>query len=297
MNKSIIADENFPISRNLNDIDINKEPIINFIPFEKCVIDLLHLLLRITDQLYKLLILKLIRIDKNNGIDIELRPTLKVFLTFLKNECKIANPYYIDGIKKEIKLRNFNGNERIRIFEEIFKYFYDVKDKQVKRRNFSNIFQKNLDPPYNFEFEEDVWSGFYDILLNIKSFKNDNDVNKYPTVSQKQITIEKLEKDLKDWLKNYLFLNELNRNSNTVTPYIHVFVFHVPEFIKIHKNINLFNTQGLEKLNDFCTQYYHQCTNKQTKDKNYLNQLFKKRNRIEFFNLNGEMKDFHYNEQ
>ena len=59
MNESLRVEDNFPIIRNLNDIDINKEPIINFIPFEKCVIDLLHLLLRITDQLYKLLFLKL----------------------------------------------------------------------------------------------------------------------------------------------------------------------------------------------------------------------------------------------
>ena len=54
------------------------------------------------------------------------------------------------------------------------KHYYDGKDKQVKRRNFSHLFQKNLDPPYNFEFEEDVWSEFYNILLNIKSFKNLN---------------------------------------------------------------------------------------------------------------------------
>ncbi len=65
--------------------------------------------------------------------------------------------------------------------------------------------------------------------------------------------------------------------------------------LEIHQNINIFNTQGLEKLNDFCTQYYHGCTNKHNERNEYLNILFKKRNRVEFFNLNGEMNEFHFN--
>ena len=64
--------------------------------------------------------------------------------------------------------------------------------------------------------------------------------------------------------------------------------------IKIHHDINLFNTQGLEKLNDFCTQYYHFSTNKNNEKKKYLSQLFKKQSRIEFFYLNGEMSEFNF---
>ena len=53
MKKTPTANDNFLIFRNLDDIDKHLEPIIKFIPFDKCVVDLLHLLLRITDQLYK----------------------------------------------------------------------------------------------------------------------------------------------------------------------------------------------------------------------------------------------------
>ena len=53
----------------------------------------------------------------------------------------------------------------------------------------------------------------------------------------------------------------------------------------------MFSTQPNEKLNDFCTKYYHRNTNKNNTDKKYLLQLLHKRNRIEFYNLEGEIED------
>ena len=280
---------------NKNDIwqigETNKdlEPIIKFIPIEKCVVDLLHLLLRITDQFYKLLFLKFVRIDKNDGADLKCRPSLKIFLDFLKNNCKISNPYFIctNSVEK-IKLRSFNGNERLRIFEELYRPYFDEKEKKLKRQNLSSLFEKNLDPPNNFDFEDLVWFGFYKILNEIKSFKNESTIPNYNPV---QTSIEKLRVDLKNWLQNYLLINEKNRNLSTMTPYIHVFVFHIPQLLEINHDLNIFNTQGLEKLNDFCTQYYHSCTNKHSEQKEYLNQLFKKQNRMEFYYLNGKINE------
>ena len=125
------------------------------------------------------------------------------------------------------------------------------------------MFKDRLDPSYNFYFEDFIWEGFYEILLQIKSFRDYT--NPYE-LEQKPTTTEKLSEDLNNWLEAYLYVNELNRNSIKITPYIHVFVSHIPKFLDIHKDINLFNTQGLEKLNDFCTQYYHRCSNKQHKN-------------------------------
>ena len=53
-----------------------------------------------------------------------------------------------------------------------------------------------------------------------------------------------------------------------------------------HNNLNFFNQQGLEKLNDFIRLYYFRSTNKKRNDNKYLKQLLEKRNRIEYFNLN-----------
>ena len=53
-----------------------------------------------------------------------------------------------------------------------------------------------------------------------------------------------------------------------------------------HKNLNFYNQQGMEKLNDFIRLYYFRSSNKKRNDNKYLSQLLEKRNRIEYFNLN-----------
>lgn len=76
-----------------------------------------------------------------------------------------------------------------------------------------------------------------------------------------------------------------------VTPYIHTFVFHVPEFLENFQDVNIFNIQGLEKLNDFTTQNFHLSTNRNLSNMNYLKQLINKQNRIDFYQLNLKMED------
>jgi hypothetical protein len=66
-------------------------------------------------------------------------------------------------------------------------------------------------------------------------------------------------------------------------PYIHIFVCHLHEFQELYGNVNLFNQQGEEKLNDLITIDYFKSTNKSNK---YLTQILQKRTRIS----NYEMK-------
>ena len=49
--------------------------------------------------------------------------------------------------------------------------------------------------------------------------------------------------------------------SKNVTPYMHAFVSHVPEFLQILGTIVPFTQQGLEKLNDNLTQYFYHASN------------------------------------
>ena len=46
-----------------------------------------------------------------------------------------------------------------------------------------------------------------------------------------------------------------------VTPYMHAFMMHVPEFIALHGNLVSFSQQGLEKLNDFSTKQFQLASN------------------------------------
>lgn len=59
------------------------------------LIDDLHLVLRVTDKLFKLLLLKFIRLDQNEGKDLGLRKNLEIFIKFLEDKCKIKNPFYL----------------------------------------------------------------------------------------------------------------------------------------------------------------------------------------------------------
>lgn len=66
--------------------------------------------------------------------------------------------------------------------------------------------------------------------------------------------------------------------------------------LELHGNIHMFSTQPNEKLNDFITQYY-QKTSKRNSNNEYLLQLVQKRNRIEFYNLAGELDDFYTSDE
>ena len=59
--------------------------------------------------------------------------------------------------------------------------------------------------------------------------------------------IQNLKSDLKNWLEFYTIMS----GKSTIKPYIHAFVFHIPEFLEKFKKLSSYNFQGLEKLNDF----------------------------------------------
>lgn len=81
-----------------------------------------------------------------------------------------------------------------------------------------------------------------------------------------------------------------------ITPYIHCFVYHIPEFIQLHKDISIFTLQGLEKLNHITSICYHRSNNKKMNEKVFVKQLIEKMSRIEFLRLGFDnIIDFNIN--
>ena len=74
-----------------------------------------------------------------------------------------------------------------------------------------------------------------------------------------------------------------------LTTYVHIFIYHVPEFISVYKNLNLYSMQALEKLNWTTKSNYFRQTNRK---KDYLKQLLNKANRTEFYYLGASRLDF-----
>jgi hypothetical protein len=127
-----------------------KEPIAIGFKFEKVVIDMLHLFLRITDVLEQnLLIIKLKTLDaaNNSGPDDNLdnQPILKRFIDYITNDLRINRVYYVS--EKQIVLRNLDGDEKLKIFENINieNLFKDTRlEKAIEIGRVSTLLLKTL---------------------------------------------------------------------------------------------------------------------------------------------------------
>ena len=243
------------------------EPLFKFIDFNKCIVDILHLFLRVTDKLFFNLLNRLEQLDiKFSGYKtgkIDNMNLTKTFLDFLST-CDITSPFYIkssdDGSSK-YKLRKLNMNERLKILNKLFTRncvleIFKNCDKKIKDDNELLLL--------NFVFSE-----FYEIYKSLTDFENFN----------KKTLITKL----KEWLKSYTKIS-----NNVITPYIHVLCFHVPEFIDQYGPLRKYSMQGLEKFNDITKINYFMQTNHQ---KNFHVSLIKKINRLEFIDLKGKIID------
>jgi hypothetical protein len=241
------------------------------------VVDVLHLLLRISEKIFVSLIKKINNLEGNiDSADFNNRPILKHFFEILSNICKVHKPFTIvnvPGKEKEIKMRSLNGNETLRIFEylskdgmELSNFFSDESEENEYVSKFENLKIEE------FDNENYVWLHFYQLYMEIKGFRKQ---------LQNMNNLDELRKKLKDWLEHFLIISP-----GSIPAYVHTFVYHVPDMILRHLNLNFYNQQGLEKIGDFIKTYYFRSTNRNRNQKKYLHQLIEKRNRIEYFQLN-----------
>ena len=128
--------------------------------------------------------------------------------------------------------------------------------KIKERINFKNVINNHQ----KVDSLKTIWDTFSKIMGNIK--KN-------------EISPETIKNQTSEWLKEFLSVY----HKSNVTPYIHIFVTHLHEFVDLYGDINLYTCQGNEKLNDLMKTYWFRSNNKK---ENELVQLMQKRNRIEF---------------
>jgi hypothetical protein len=63
--------------------------------------------------------------------------------------------------------------------------------------------------------------------------------------------IEDISEKCKGWVNDFLALGSLGRKGfDSVTPYMHCLVYHVPFFTKKCEKLLRFSGQGVEKIND-----------------------------------------------
>ena len=108
-----------------------------------------------------------------------------------------------------------------------------------------------------------------------KFFQYLNEIKK--TESFSTIKKRKLMKKLKNWLEIFVEIEP------KITPYIHIFVFHVPEFLELYPNLNQFSMQSLENKNHITKLNFYFRTNR--KSGLFSMQLLKMMNRLDIIKL------------
>lgn len=256
------------------------------------VYDPLHMMLRNSDFLYELCLNKLSKMDNSTSSDLTLRPNLLIFLEFLQFRCKLTNPYYIS--ENKIKLRNFNGNERMAIFKELFKDKEKITEGMALenyKRTLAGLFGPNPRKVNRNQLDHFDWREEFFVLFKFfKIYKLIENFGRKPLEDREKIILD-LKNDLRDWLESYNEINKIYRNIDRINPYIHLFTKHTVELLEIHNNFEIFSCQHLEKLNHLTIGYYHCCSNKNKKDLSYLTQMMYKRNRIEYCRLDEFNED------
>ena len=71
-------------------------------------------------------------------------------------------------------------------------------------------------------------------------------------LGKSECDVDEFQERANEWVKLFTSLYQ----TKDVTPYMHAFVMHLLEFVRLHGNITMFTQQGLEKLNDFTTKYF-----------------------------------------
>ena len=102
--------------RNKNRYNCKNPPLFPFIPIKQVIIDTLHLFHRISDKLTYLLIRDLRIHDATHTMK---TPYLKIYETFVNEECKVRFKFNQDRDSKEVKYRDLTGPEKVRLFKNI----------------------------------------------------------------------------------------------------------------------------------------------------------------------------------
>jgi hypothetical protein len=186
-----------------NDFGVRAQPLVSIEP-EHIIIDELHLLLlRICDKLLRNLILDTKTLDDKNAVHGEKSDFLGQLTEKIRG-CGVSFHIWTKkGTQVELDWSSLTGSAYEKLFENFpsklcFLIHHDTHDHTVK-----------------------IWSSFLNlyrfVTLEIYEFSN----------------VEDIFEKCKGWVNDFLALGSLGRKGfDSVTPYMHCLVYHVPFFTK-----------------------------------------------------------------
>ena len=167
---------------------------------------------------------------------------MRTYENFLNGSCKIRFKWYLNDSDKSA--------------------YHDLTGPE-KHRLFNNIDIPKLFPDLHSKIElQEVWTTFIKLTKKLANADSSD--------------TDEFDSSVKSWVQDH-FLKIYQ--TKDVTPYMHAFAMHIPQFLKLHGNIGIFTQQGLEKLNDLTTKYF-QCSSNH-KEMDSLKQILEKQNRLD----------------
>jgi hypothetical protein len=268
-NKDNINTTSKTINKSMDNIKINykkinghiREPLFYMIPLQNWVVDELHIFLRITDRLWELMVSDLCRETTNEEVWKE-----KILLEMQR--LKISFQFWNEKNTKKLQYTSLMGPDKLKILKEF---------------NLSSVFQSITRATQ----VRALWDQFNELYLLIQD---------------KQTTGEFFRYKAQAWLNAFLApsIGQPNKNNfirgmyriQDVTPYIHVLVNHVAEFMEIHQEFGLaaFSCSPVEKKNHIQICLYFQNTLKDgvnnNSRKSAILEMLEHENRQLYFALN-----------
>ena len=214
---------NWKISKDMEKINEypghNKKPLFNMISLDHWIPDELHIMLRIFDRLWSLVLSELKDVDQFDNI-------CRNEIVQEMNRIGVRFQFWKENGSNTWNYTSLMGGDKLKV---------------LKKFNLGRIL-----PPSRTRKIRELWDRFNQIYCNLKL---------------KDYDPQQFQFEAEDWLELFLTPDRVMPNSNriekglyspsAITPYIHVLVYHMSEFMEIHKRwgMKAFSCAPVEKKN------------------------------------------------
>ena len=208
------------------------------------VVDELHLLMRICDVLLRNLIEDSVNLDHKNKIGKrgQTNQCLDELVSCVRS-CGVSFSIWENKVKdgrgdflRNLKWSSLTGSD-----------FKKVLDNLPQKLTTSSCLHSTSKSTV-----VEIWEDFKNLYKIMNAW------------SPPQIEIDIFFKNAKSFILKFLSLGKYleGYDSSSITPYMHIMVYHVPKMLKTFGSIKQFTGQGVEKSNDDIKLIYHRGTNK-----------------------------------
>jgi hypothetical protein len=230
---------NWKMTKTMEQLNINysiykghrKPPLFNMISLDNWLIDELHIMLRITDCLWNLVLCELREDDLFDDLT-------RIVIINEMNRIKVKFQFWKEKGSESWNHTSLMGKDKLKVLENFNLELLFSTPRATKIR--------------------ELWDKFSDLYNDLR--KDDTDPDNFETAAKEWLTLF-LTPSIGDWMVGEEVVAGLYLPSD-ITPYIHVLVYHVADMMRNHRNWGLkaFSCAAVEKKNHQHVSYFFRKT-------------------------------------